>query len=46
MAMTDFLVDSVAEFVFTLKLRRILFVVKFQAFTMNSNDRICDGVCF
>ena len=46
MAMADFLVDSVAESVFTLKLRRILFVVKFQAFTMNSNDRICDRVCF
>ena len=44
--MTDFLADSVTEYVFSLKLWRSLFLVKFQAFTMNSNGRVCDGVCF
>ena len=43
--MTKFLADSVTESVFNSKLRT-LFLVKFQAFAINVNDRICDGVYF
>ena len=46
MTMTKFFVDSVTESVFSLKLWQSLFLVKFQAFTINGNDRICDGVYF
>ena len=44
--MTDFLADCVTKSVFSLKLWRSLFIVKFQTFTMNSNDRVYDGACF
>ena len=46
MAMTKFFADSVTESVFSLKLWRSLFLLKFQTFTMNGYDRVCDGVCF
>ena len=46
MAMTDIFADSVTKSVFSLKLSRSLFIVKFQTFTMNSNDRVYDGAFF
>ena len=46
MAMTKFLADSVTESVFSLQLWQSLFFVKFQAFSINGNDKIFDGVYF
>ena len=45
MTMTKFLVDSVTESVFSLKLWRSLVLVKILTFVMNGNDIVCDGVC-
>ena len=45
MAMTKFLADSVTEYVFSLQLWQSLFL-KFQAFSIDGNHRICDGVYF
>ena len=42
----QFLMDSLTKSVFSLKLWQTLFLVKFQTFTMNVNDRICDGIYF
>ena len=44
MAMTKFLADSVTESAFSLKLWRSPFLVKFQTFIMNGNDKVSDGV--
>ena len=41
MAMTKFLADSVTQSAFSLRLWRSMFLVKFQTFTMNGNDRLC-----
>ena len=46
MAMTKFLADFVKGSVFSLQLWQSLFLLKFQAFTINGNDRIRDGVYF
>ena len=42
----NFLADYVTESVFSLRWCPSLFLVKFQTFTINGNDRVCDGVCF
>ena len=38
LAMTEFVADFVTESVFSLMLRRSLFLVKLQVFTVNSNE--------
>ena len=42
---TEFVPDSVTESVFSLKLWWSLFLVKFEAFTINGNDGVlCQGL--
>ena len=44
--MTVPVANSVIESAFSLRLRWSLFLVKLQAFTINDNDRDCEGVSF
>ena len=44
--MTVLEADSVTGSVFSLRLRRSLFLVKLPTFTVNGCDRVWDGVCF
>ena len=44
-AITEFVADSVIQAVFSLRLWQWLFLVKFQAFVMNGNDRVFYRVC-
>ena len=46
MAMPKFVVDSVTDSGFSLKLRQSLFLVKLEDFTMNGNERFSDRFCF
>ena len=41
----EFVADSVIEAVFSLRLWKWLFLVEFQAFVMNGNDRVFYRVC-
>ena len=35
----------VTESLFSCRLRQSLFFVKLQTYTVNSSDRVCDGIC-
>ena len=43
--MTIPVANDMTESVFSLKLRQSLFLVKLQAFPINSSDSVCAAVC-